>query len=57
MKQTNEHAHKQAMQTIRKERDFAAIAEGIAQMEAGQSRPLAEVDADMRREFEFLRRK
>ena len=51
----DEQTHERAMRAFREQQDRAAIAEGIAQMEAGGGRPLADIDADMRKEFEFLR--
>lgn len=47
----DEETHRRAMRALREQEDQAAIAEGIAQMEAGEGRPLADVDADMRRNF------
>ncbi|MEO8495994.1 MAG: hypothetical protein ABI614_13050 [Planctomycetota bacterium] len=40
--------HRQAMEALRQRQDRDAIAEGIAQMEAGQGKPLNEAFEDMR---------
>jgi hypothetical protein len=53
----DELTHERAMRALREQEDRAAVAEGIAQMEASEGRPLADVDAEMRKDFEFLRGK
>ncbi|MFN0196554.1 MAG: hypothetical protein ACKVT0_07400 [Planctomycetaceae bacterium] len=40
--------HRRAMDALRRQQDQDAIAEGLAQMEAGQGKPLDEAFADMR---------
>ena len=49
----NEGLHLRATQALEEQEDHAAIREGIKQMEAGQGRPLSEVDADIRKEFGY----
>jgi len=49
----DEDTHRRAMRALREQEDHQAIREGIEQMEAGQGRPVAEVDADIRKEFGF----
>ena len=45
--------HRKAMAALQRQQDHDAIAEGIAQMEAGQGKPLHEVEAEMRAEFGY----
>jgi hypothetical protein len=45
--------HRQAMEALRQRQDHEAIAEGIAQMEAGQGKPLDEAFEDMRGRLGF----
>ena len=45
--------HRQAMAALRRQQDHEAIAEGLAQMEAGQGKPLHEVEAEMRAELGY----
>ena len=45
--------HRQAMEALRQRQDRDAIAEGIAQMEAGQGKPLNEAFEDMRGRLGF----
>ena len=46
--------HRRAMVALRRqEDDQASIRRGLEQMEAGQGRPLAEVDADIRQRLGF----
>ncbi|MCA9202652.1 MAG: hypothetical protein KDA59_06395 [Planctomycetales bacterium] len=40
--------HRRAMEALRRQQDHEAIAEGIAQMEAGEGKPLDRAFADMR---------
>ena len=40
--------HRQAMDALRRQQDRRAIAEGLAQMEAGQGKPLDQAFSDMR---------
>jgi hypothetical protein len=49
----SEDLHEQAMQALREREDYASIARGIQQMEAGEGRPLAEADAAMREQLRF----
>jgi len=49
----DEETHRRAMQALREQEDHAAIREGIEQMEAGEGRPIADVDVDIRKEFGF----
>ena len=53
----DEETHRRAMRALAEQEDHAAIREGIAQMEAGGGRPIADVDADIRKEFGFPPRK
>ena len=46
--------HRRAMEALRREQDREAIAEGLAQMDAGQGQPLDEAFADLRSQFGFL---
>ncbi len=45
--------HRRAMDALRREQDHEAIAEGLAQMEAGQGQPLDEAFADLRSRLGF----
>ena len=45
--------HQAAMAALRQQQDHDAIANGIAQMEAGQGRPLDEAFDDMRNRLGF----
>ncbi|MCA9123955.1 hypothetical protein H6770_01050 [Candidatus Peribacteria bacterium] len=45
--------HRQAMDALRQRQDREAIAEGIAQMEAGEGKPLDEAFEDMRGRLGF----
>ena len=49
--------HERAMRALREQEDLASIARGTEQMEAGEGRPLAEVDAEMRAELGLPPRK
>jgi hypothetical protein len=49
----DEDTHRRAMRALSQQEDHEAIGEGIEQMEAGQGRPIADVDADIRQEFGF----
>jgi hypothetical protein len=49
----DQETHRRAVVALRQQEDLAAIQEGITQMEAGQGQPLAEVDAEIRKEFGF----
>ena len=49
----DEETHRRAMRALREQEDHEAIREGIEQMETGQGRPIARVDADFRKEFGF----
>jgi hypothetical protein len=40
--------HRQAMDALRRQQDREAIAQGIAEMEAGQGKPLDQAFAEMR---------
>jgi hypothetical protein len=40
--------HRRAMDALRRQQDRDAIAEGLAQMEAGEGKPLDEAFSDMR---------
>jgi hypothetical protein len=52
-----EAVHRDAMLVLAQQHDDAAsIARGLAQLEAGLGRPLAEVDVDTRQEFGFAPR-
>ncbi len=44
----DEETHRRAMQALQQQEDHAAIREGIEQMEAGEGRPIADLDADIR---------
>lgn len=48
-----EQQHQEATRALQAQADNRAIAEGIRQMEKGEGRPLQEVDADMRKEFDL----
>jgi putative addiction module CopG family antidote len=51
-----EEVLRDALEALRWRRaEIAAIAEGIADMEAGRYRSLKEIDADLRRKYDFLR--
>jgi hypothetical protein len=45
--------HREAMAALRRQQGHDAVAEGISQMEAGQGKPLHEVEAEMRAEFGY----
>ena len=45
--------HRRAMEALRRQQDRDAIAEGIAQMEAGQGQPLDKAFSDMRSRLGF----
>ena len=45
--------HRRAMEALRRQEDRDAIAEGLAQMEAGQGRPLDQAMADIRSRLGF----
>ncbi|GAB4154199.1 MAG: hypothetical protein Tsb009_30770 [Planctomycetaceae bacterium] len=49
----NEETHRQAMLALKALRDREAIAEGIAQMEAGQGQPAEQVFEDLRTRLGF----
>jgi len=49
----DEETHRRAMRALREQEDLEAIGRGIAAMEAGEGRPLAEADAAMRKELGF----
>jgi len=49
----DDQVHRKAMEALRRQEDHDAIAEGIAQMKAGQGKPLHEVEAEMRAEFGY----
>jgi predicted transcriptional regulator len=44
---------REALSALEYRRNVAAIAEGIADMEAGRYRPFEEVDAEIRKKFGF----
>lgn len=45
--------HRRAMEALRRQQDRDAIAEGLAQMEAGEGKPLDQAFADMRSRLGF----
>ena len=45
--------HRRAMEALRRQQDRDAIAEGLAQMAAGQGKPLDDAFADMRSRLGF----
>lgn len=45
--------HRRAMQALQRQQDHDAIAEGIAQMEAGGGTPVAEADRLLRQRLAF----
>ncbi|MEQ8791956.1 MAG: hypothetical protein RIC55_37210 [Pirellulaceae bacterium] len=45
--------HRRAMEALRRQQDHDAIAEGLAEMEAGHGKPLDEAFADMRSRLGF----
>lgn len=45
--------HRQAMEALRRQQDREAIAQGIAEMEAGQGKPLDQAFAEMRTRLGF----
>ena len=47
----DEEIHRRALRALRAQEDRDAIAEGIAQMEAGQGRPAEEVFEGLRKEL------
>ena len=49
--------HRKAMDALRRQKDHAAIAEGIAQMEAGEGQPLDEAFEDVRKNLGFPERR
>jgi predicted transcriptional regulator len=52
--ENQEEPVREAVRTLRQqEEDLAAIQEGLADMNAGRYRPLAEVDAKIRKELGF----
>ena len=48
--------HRKAMDALRRQKDHDAIAEGIAQMEAGEGKPLDEAFEDVREKLGFPER-
>jgi predicted transcriptional regulator len=48
---TDAELHRRAMQALRRQEDHDAIQAGIDDMEAGRVMPLAEVDAQIRKEL------
>ena len=48
--------HRRAMEALRRQQDRAAIAQGIAEMEAGQGMPLAEAFNDIRADLGLRQR-
>ena len=49
----DEETHRRAMDALRAQRDHDAIAEGIAQMEAGQGKPVEQAFDDLRTRLGF----
>lgn len=47
--------HRQAMEALRQKQDRDSIAQGLAQMEAGQGKPLDQAFDDMRERLNFPR--
>ena len=47
--------HYRAMEALRRQQDHAAIAEGLAQMEAGAGKPLDQAFHEMRERLDFAR--
>ena len=45
---TDQDTHRQAMEALQRQQDFDAIAEGIADIEAGRVIPFEEVDSRIR---------
>jgi len=45
--------HRRAMEALRRQQDRDAIAQGLAEMEAGQGKPLDQAFADMRGRLGF----
>ena len=45
--------HRRAMEALRRQQDRDAIAQGIAEMEAGQGKPLDQAFAEMRARLAF----
>ena len=45
--------HREAMAALKRQRDRDAIAEGVADMEAGRGLPVAEADAHLREKLGF----
>lgn len=45
--------HRRAMEALRRQQDRDAIAEGLAQMKAGQGKPLDQAFSDMRARLGF----
>jgi antitoxin ParD1/3/4 len=50
---SEEEVLKEALSALDYRQNVAAIAEGIADMEAGRYRPFEEVDAEIRKKFGF----
>ena len=49
----DEQTHRRAMKALKEKEDNDAIAEGLREMERGEGRPLAQVDAAMQKDFEL----
>ena len=45
--------HKRAMQALREQEDWLAVQQGLKERAQGLGQPLAEVDAEIRKEFGF----
>ncbi len=49
----DEETHRRAMQALQEQEDWESIQRGLKQREQGLGQPLAEVDAEIRKEFGF----
>ena len=48
-----EETYRRAMRALREQEDWNAVQQGLKQREQGLGQPLAEVDAEIREEFNF----
>jgi hypothetical protein len=49
----DEETHQRAMRALQEQEDWAAVQQGLREREQGLGQPLAEVDAEIRKEFGF----
>ena len=49
----DEETYRRAMRALQEQEDWNAVQQGLTQREQGLGQPLAEVDAEIREEFDF----